>query len=71
MVVAAGTRHRQAQEAAGDDVDPVVDDFILIEQEAAADGQETQRRQRSVVATGELIGRDLLDDKLVVTAGRR
>ena len=62
VVVAASAGDGQAQQAAGDDVDPVVDDLVLIEQEPAADRQETQGRQRSVVvAVRELIGGDLLD----------
>ena len=68
VVMAASTGDGQAQQSTGDDVDPVVDDLVLIEQEAPADGQETQSGQRPVVAAArELIGRDLLDEELVVT----
>ena len=47
VVVAAGAGDRQAEQAAADDVDPVVDDLVLVVEEPAADGQEPQRRQRA------------------------
>ena len=46
VVVAAGAGDGQAEQAAGDDVDPVVDDLVLVVEEPPADGQEPQRRQR-------------------------
>ena len=73
VVVAAGAGDRQPQKTAGDDVDPVVDDVILIEQEPPADASRNPSPPAvcRIVAAGKLVGGDLLDDELVVTAGRR
>ena len=67
VVVAAGAGDAQAHQAAGDDVDPVVDDLVLVVEEPAADGQEAERGEGPlVVAQGEAVGGDLLDDEAVV-----
>ena len=67
VVVAAGAGDRQAHQAAGDDVDPVVDDVVRVVHEAPAERQEAHRRQRpAVVAWAELVGGELLDHEPVV-----
>ena len=43
MVVAAAAGHRQAEKAAGHQIDAVVDDVVRIAEERAAHGEETER----------------------------
>ena len=62
---------RQAEQAAADHVDPVVDDLVLVVEEPAADRQEAHRGQRAGVASQvELVGGDLLDARTGRRAGR-
>ena len=73
MVVAAGAGDGQAQQAAADDVDPVVDDLVLIV--AGTAGRPSRNpcaaSGAGIAARRDLVGGDLLDEELVVTAGRR
>ena len=49
MVVAAGASDRQAQQAAANHVDAIVDDLVLVQQEPPPDGQKTHGGQRSPI----------------------
>ena len=49
MIVTAGAGDRQAHEPARDHVDAIVDDVLLIVEEAPAERQEAHRRQRALV----------------------
>ena len=67
VVVAAGAGDREAEQAAGHDVDPVVEDVLLVVEEPPADRQEAERRERPrVVAARQAIGGDLLGDEAIV-----
>ena len=67
MVVAARAGDREAHRAAAEHVEPIVDDVGQAVEEAAAEGEEAHRRQRPLVlAEIEAVGRDLLDEELVV-----
>ena len=46
MVVAAGARHGQAQQTAGDHINAVIQDIVLIIQKPPAHRKETERRRR-------------------------
>ena len=56
---------RQAQEAAADDVDPVVDHVVEVVHEPAPEGQEAEGRQRAFVAQGKPVGGELFDQETV------
>ena len=45
MVVAPCTGHGEALRTAHDDVDAVIDDVLLVIEEASSEGQEAQGRQ--------------------------
>src|SRR5579885_2644567 len=67
VVVAAGAADRQAEQAAADHVDAVVDDVVGVVHEAPAQRQEAQRGQRApVLPQGQPVGGELLDEELVV-----
>jgi hypothetical protein len=67
MVVAAGARDGQAEEALRRGVDALVDGVVVV-LEALADGDEAERGETRVVLgeVGQAVGRELLDDELVV-----
>ena len=66
VIVAAGAGDGEAEDTAGHDVDAVVDDVVLITEEAAAEGEETHRGESGfVVAEGELVGGELLVNEAV------
>ena len=52
MVVAPCAGHGEALRAAHDDVDTVVDDILLVIEEASTEGQEAQGRQVAGVFAG-------------------
>ena len=57
---------RQPEQAAADQVDPIVDDLVLVVEESAADGEETHRRQGAGVGPQvELVGGNLLEQEPV------
>ena len=67
MVVAAGAGHGQALHPAHHDIDAVVDDVVLVVQEAATQRQVAERGEVAVVlAGGELVGRELELEEAVV-----
>ena len=67
VVVAAGTRYGKAHQAAGDKIDPVVDDVVLVAQKRAAYSQESQSRQiLSWHSRLDAIGSNLQRNELVV-----
>ena len=60
VVVAAGAGDGEAQQSAGDQIDPIVDDVVGITEEGAADGEETERGQVGLLRRGlDQIGREL------------
>ena len=67
VVVAAGARHAEPEEAACDDVDPVVDDVVLPVHEAPADREEAHRREGLAPLRRQVepVGGDLLEDEAV------
>ena len=67
MIVAAGTTDRQPEQAATDDIDAIVEDVVDVVDEVAANGDEAEGGEMPVpLRRGELVGRQLGDDKLVV-----
>ena len=52
MVMAAGAAHREPLRAAHDHIDAVVDDVLLVIEEASTEGQEAQGRQVAGVFAG-------------------
>ncbi len=68
-VVTAGAGDGQAHEAATDHVDAVVDDVVNVVEEAAAQGEITHGRQRTLVRfplSMQTVRRQLLHDELIV-----
>ena len=67
VVVAAGAGDGQAEEALGRRVDALVDRVVVVV-EALAHGDEAERGEARVVLgqVGQAVGRELLDDELVV-----
>ena len=66
VIVAAGAGDGEAEEAARDDVDAVVDDVVLVAEEAAAEGEKAHGGEGGFVfAERELVGGELFDEKLV------
>ena len=66
VIVTAGAGDGEAEDTAGHDVDAVVDDVVLITEEAAAEGEETHRGECGfVVAERELVGGELLMNEAV------
>ncbi len=66
VVVAASARDGQAQEAARDDVDAVVDDVVLVVKKPPAESEEPERGERGLVlAERQAVGGDLLDDEAI------
>ena len=66
VVVAAGTGDGQPHQAAGDDVDPVVQDVVYVPHVVRAEGEKPHRRQRPLVfAKLQLVRRQLLHDEAV------
>ena len=66
VIVAAGAGDGEAEEAAGDDVDAVVDDVVLLAEKTAAEGVEAHRGEGGlIVAERELVGGELFDDEAV------
>ena len=66
MIVAARTRDREAHEAAADEVDAVVDDVVLIIEEAASERQESHRGEIARIVFRDEVGGELRDDELIV-----
>ncbi len=67
VVVAAGAGDREAESAAGDDINAVVDDVILVIEEAPAEREEAHGGEGSfIVGEVELVGGDLFDEELVI-----
>ena len=64
VIVTASATDRQPHQAAADNIDAVVDNVLLVVDEAAAQGQESRRRGDCRVA--DLIRRDLRDQEAVV-----
>ena len=66
VVMAPGAADGQTEQPPADQVDPIVDDLVLIVEEPAADREETHRRQRARVSPQvELVGGDLLKQEPV------
>ena len=67
VVVTARAGDGQAHQAAGDDVDAVVDDVVLVVEKTPAEGEEPERGERRLVlAQWQTVGGELLDDETVV-----
>ena len=67
VVVAAGARDGEAHQAAAHDVDPVVDDVVLVAEETPAEGEKTERGERGLVlAERQAVRGELFDDETVV-----
>ena len=66
MIVTTRARHGEAHQAAGDDVNPVINDFILPIQKTPTQSQKPHGRQRPFIFTQfKVIGSQLLNDKLI------
>ena len=66
VIVAARAGDSEAHEAAGNDIDAVVDDVVLVAKKTTAEREEAHRGERRfVVAERELVGGELLHEKLV------
>ena len=65
VLVAPRTADRETKQATADQVDPVVDDLVLIVEKPAPDGEKAHRCQRSGVGTQlKLVGGYLLNHEL-------
>ena len=66
MVVAAGTADGEAEEPAGKDVDPIVDDVGGDAEEPSARGEEAERGKVGIPLPTEPIGGELKRDEAIV-----
>ncbi len=67
MIVASRARDRKPHRAACHNVDSIINDVRLVIQEPASERQEPECSQRAlIIAEGQAVGGNLLDDELVV-----